>query len=163
VGVPALQVVPGYGHAVLRVTDPRYVCQREFALKWLPNDPLFKLVSDLYQVVPDVLGSIGKIKNPWPNVDAHSGVLLQVILPLLKPYECHLTWHEDHYSFIWLCMIYLINVGLHVSRISYAKLVRFYVFIFVVLCCVSLCVWPSGCSRGLSRERVRVRLPELVG
>ena len=73
-----LQVIPGYGHAVLRVTDPRYVCQREFALKWLPNDPLFKLCSDLYRVVPDILGSIGKIKNPWPNVDAHSGVLLQV-------------------------------------------------------------------------------------
>jgi citrate synthase len=71
------QVIPGYGHAVLRVTDPRYVCQREFALKWLPNDPLFKLVSDLFEVVPDILGSVGKIKNPWPNVDAHSGVLLQ--------------------------------------------------------------------------------------
>lgn len=71
-------MIPGYGHAVLRVTDPRYVCQREFALKWLPNDPLFKLCSDLYRVVPDILGSIGKIKNPWPNVDAHSGVLLQV-------------------------------------------------------------------------------------
>jgi citrate synthase len=71
------KVIPGYGHAVLRVTDPRYVCQREFALKWLPNDPVFKLVSDLYNVVPDILGSVGKIKNPWPNVDAHSGVLLQ--------------------------------------------------------------------------------------
>ena len=71
-------MIPGYGHAVLRVTDPRYVCQREFALKWLPDDPLFKLCSDLYRVVPDILGSIGKIKNPWPNVDAHSGVLLQV-------------------------------------------------------------------------------------
>jgi len=76
--VDCVQVIPGYGHAVLRVTDPRYVCQREFALKWLPNDPMFKLVSDLYRVVPDILGSIGKIKNPWPNVDAHSGVLLQV-------------------------------------------------------------------------------------
>lgn len=71
------QVIPGYGHAVLRKTDPRYSCQREFALKWLPNDPLFKLVSDLYEVVPGILGTIGKIKNPWPNVDAHSGVLLQ--------------------------------------------------------------------------------------
>lgn len=37
------QVVPGYGHAVLRKTDPRYTCQREFALKHLPNDPLFKV------------------------------------------------------------------------------------------------------------------------
>lgn len=37
------QVVPGYGHAVLRKTDPRYTCQREFAQKHLPNDPLFKV------------------------------------------------------------------------------------------------------------------------
>ncbi|XP_075211978.1 citrate synthase [Lycorma delicatula] len=71
------QVVPGYGHAVLRKTDPRYTCQREFALKHLPNDPLFKLVSSVYKVVPPVLMELGKVKNPWPNVDAHSGVLLQ--------------------------------------------------------------------------------------
>eukprot|EP00106_Octopus_bimaculoides_P011928 XP_014779370.1 PREDICTED: citrate synthase, mitochondrial-like [Octopus bimaculoides] len=71
------QVVPGYGHAVLRKTDPRYTCQREFALKHLPDDPLFKLVSQLYKVVPDTLMQHGKAKNPWPNVDAHSGVLLQ--------------------------------------------------------------------------------------
>eukprot|EP00951_Prasinocladus_malaysianus_P002097 scaffold14909_cov48-Prasinocladus_malaysianus.AAC.2 len=43
------KVVPGYGHAVLRKTDPRYACQREFALKHLPNDPMFKLVSELYE------------------------------------------------------------------------------------------------------------------
>uniref|UniRef100_A0A6B2L3N2 Citrate synthase n=1 Tax=Arcella intermedia TaxID=1963864 RepID=A0A6B2L3N2_9EUKA len=71
------QVIPGYGHAVLRKTDPRYTCQREFALKHLPNDPLFKLVSQLYDVVPNVLLKAGKAKNPWPNVDAHSGCLLQ--------------------------------------------------------------------------------------
>lgn len=71
------QVVPGYGHAVLRKTDPRYTCQREFALKHLPKDPLFKLVSQVFDVVPPVLNSLGKVKNPWPNVDAHSGVLLQ--------------------------------------------------------------------------------------
>jgi len=70
------QVLPGYGHAVLRRTDPRYVCQREFALKMLPNDPLFKLVSQIYQIAPNVLLEHGKAKNPWPNVDAHSGVLL---------------------------------------------------------------------------------------
>lgn len=51
--------------------------QREFALKHLPNDPMFKLVKDLFEVVPDVLTKHGKTKNPWPNVDAHSGVLLQ--------------------------------------------------------------------------------------
>ena len=71
------KVVPGYGHAVLRRTDPRYTCQREFALKHLPGDPLFALVSNLYEVVPGVLAATGKVKNPWPNVDAHSGVLLQ--------------------------------------------------------------------------------------
>ncbi|XP_053690079.1 probable citrate synthase 2, mitochondrial isoform X2 [Sabethes cyaneus] len=71
------QVVPGYGHAVLRKTDPRYTCQREFALKHLPNDPLFQLVSNIYKVVPPILTELGKVKNPWPNVDAHSGVLLQ--------------------------------------------------------------------------------------
>eukprot|EP01104_Vermistella_antarctica_P019233 TRINITY_DN7436_c0_g1_i1.p1 TRINITY_DN7436_c0_g1~~TRINITY_DN7436_c0_g1_i1.p1 ORF type:complete len:462 (+),score=141.22 TRINITY_DN7436_c0_g1_i1:166-1551(+) len=71
------QVVPGFGHAVLRKTDPRYTCQREFALKHLPEDPLFKLVSQMYEVAPKVLTEHGKTKNPWPNVDSHSGVLLQ--------------------------------------------------------------------------------------
>ncbi|KAJ4843554.1 hypothetical protein Tsubulata_007973 [Turnera subulata] len=71
------KVVPGFGHGVLRKTDPRYTCQREFALKHLPDDPLFQLVvSKLYEVVPPILTELGKVKNPWPNVDAHSGVLL---------------------------------------------------------------------------------------
>lgn len=48
------QVVPGFGHAVLRKTDPRYMAQREFALKHLPNDPLFGLVSKLYNIVVSV-------------------------------------------------------------------------------------------------------------
>ena len=78
------QVVPGYGHAVLRKTDPRYTCQREFALKHLPDDKLFKLVSQLYSLVPPILLETGKVKNPWPNVDAHSGVLLQVIMSNLR-------------------------------------------------------------------------------
>lgn len=70
------QVVPGYGHAVLRKTDPRYTCQQEFAKQYLPDDPMFKLVAQIYKIVPDVLLAHGKAKNPWPNVDAHSGVLL---------------------------------------------------------------------------------------
>ncbi|KAJ3781740.1 citrate synthase-like protein [Lentinula aff. detonsa] len=70
------QVVPGYGHAVLRKTDPRYTAQREFALKHLPDDPMFKLVGQIYNLVPGILLEAGKAKNPWPNVDAHSGVLL---------------------------------------------------------------------------------------
>ncbi len=69
-------VIPGYGHAVLRKTDPRYSAQREFALKHMPDDELFQVVSMLYEVVPPILLEQGKAKNPWPNVDAHSGVLL---------------------------------------------------------------------------------------
>ena len=69
------QVIPGYGHAVLRKTDPRYMVQREFCLKHLPNDTIFKYVDALYNVVPDILREHGKAKNPWPNVDAQSGVV----------------------------------------------------------------------------------------
>jgi len=71
------RVVPGFGHAVLRKTDPRYTAQREFALKHLPEDPLFKFIGQIYRLVPDILTKHGKTKNPWPNVDAHSGVLLK--------------------------------------------------------------------------------------
>lgn len=73
----AKRVVPGYGHAVLRKTDPRYTCQREFALANFPDDQLFKLVDTIYEIMPDILTKHGKTKNPFPNVDAHSGVLLQ--------------------------------------------------------------------------------------
>jgi len=71
------QVIPGYGHAVLRKTDPRYTAQREFCLKTpgLKDDPLFKLVSTIFEVAPGVLTEHGKTKNPWPNVDAQSGVI----------------------------------------------------------------------------------------
>ncbi len=69
------QVIPGYGHAVLRKTDPRYSLQREFCLKHLPDDPLFKYTDILYKVVPPILREQGKAKNPWPNVDAQSGII----------------------------------------------------------------------------------------
>src|SRR5512136_3389047 len=71
------QVVPGFGHAVLRKTDPRYMAQREFCLKTpgLKDDPLFKVVSMIFEVAPGVLTEHGKTKNPWPNVDAQSGVI----------------------------------------------------------------------------------------
>lgn len=70
------KVVPGYGHAVLRKTDPRFTAQMEFGKKHLPNDKLVNTVWAIYETVPPILQSIGKIKNPWPNVDAHSGALL---------------------------------------------------------------------------------------
>ncbi len=69
------QVIPGFGHAVLRKTDPRYAAQRDFCLKHLPDDPIFKYVDVLYKVVPPILEEQGKAKNPWPNVDAQSGVI----------------------------------------------------------------------------------------
>ena len=70
------KVVPGYGHAVLRKTDPRFSAQMEFGKKHMPDDPLVQTVWNVYEAVPPILQSLGKIKNPWPNVDAHSGALL---------------------------------------------------------------------------------------
>jgi citrate synthase len=70
------KVVPGYGHAVLRKTDPRFEAQMEFGKKHMPDDKLVQTVWNIYEAVPPVLQTIGKIKNPWPNVDAHSGALL---------------------------------------------------------------------------------------
>ena len=69
------QIIPGFGHAVLRKTDPRYTIQREFSQKHLPDDKLFKYGDLLYKVVPGILKEQGKAKNPWPNVDAQSGII----------------------------------------------------------------------------------------
>lgn len=71
------KVIPGFGHGVLRKTDPRYVIQREFAAKHFPDDPLFKLANACYKAIPPVLEATGKVKNPWPNVDALSGTCMQ--------------------------------------------------------------------------------------
>ncbi len=68
-------VIPGYGHAVLRVTDPRFTAQLEFAEEYLPHDDLFQLVKQVYRLAPSILGENGKIKNPRPNVDAINGCL----------------------------------------------------------------------------------------
>lgn len=71
------KVVPGYGHAVLRKTDPRFTAQMEFAKVHCPENPTVKTVWNVYEVAPPILEGTGKIKNPWPNVDAHSGALLK--------------------------------------------------------------------------------------
>lgn len=71
------KVVPGYGHAVLRKTDPRFLAQMEFAKKHCPDDATVQTVWNVYEVAPPILEGTGKIKNPWPNVDAHSGSLLK--------------------------------------------------------------------------------------
>lgn len=70
------RVVPGYGHAVLRQPDPRFTAQKTFAEKYCSNDDIVKVVWQIFETVPPILQTIGKIKNPWPNVDAHSGALL---------------------------------------------------------------------------------------
>jgi citrate synthase len=69
------KVIPGYGHAVLRVPDPRYMAQMDFAKKRFPEDDLLRLAILVFEVVPQVLREQGKAKNPAPNVDAISGTL----------------------------------------------------------------------------------------
>jgi len=70
------RVVPGYGHAVLRATDPRFTAFHAFGESHFPEDPVFKTVSTAFKVIPDVLIEHGKAANPYPNVDAGSGSLL---------------------------------------------------------------------------------------
>ena len=70
------RVIPGYGHAVLRCPDPRFVAFMEFGKKHIKNDETFEIVKSLFEIVPPVLEEHGKAKNPWPNVDAASGSLL---------------------------------------------------------------------------------------
>lgn len=70
------QVIPGYGHAVLRITDPRFDAFLEFGAKYCAQDELYQIVAKTFNIVPDVLREQGKAKDPWPNVDAASGCLL---------------------------------------------------------------------------------------
>ena len=70
------KVIPGYGHAVLRITDPRFEAFLNFGKKHFPDDPVFLTVSRLFEVVPVELKKLDKVKNPWPNVDAATGSLL---------------------------------------------------------------------------------------
>ncbi len=69
------QVIPGYGHAVLRKPDPRFTAQFEYAQKFMPEDEIFQIAELVFEVVPEVLMEQGKAKNPAPNVDAISGTL----------------------------------------------------------------------------------------
>ena len=70
------RVIPGYGHAVLRCPDPRFTAFINFGKEHIKNDDVFSIVENLFEVVPKVLQTHGKAKNPWPNVDAASGALL---------------------------------------------------------------------------------------
>jgi len=84
-------VIPGFGHGVLRQTDPRYMIQRAYCQEFLPNDPLFKLANVCFEAIPPVLEATGKVKNPWPNVDALSGTCMQYY---------NLT-EEDYYTVVF--------------------------------------------------------------
>ena len=72
----ARQVIPGYGHAVLREPDPRFVEQKRFAKENIKGSDIINVVWKCFDVVPEELKGLGKVKNPWPNVDAHSGAIL---------------------------------------------------------------------------------------
>jgi len=70
------KVIPGYGHAVLRITDPRFDAFLAFGKEHCADDPVYQTVARVFEVVPGVLRQIKKIADPWPNVDAGSGSLL---------------------------------------------------------------------------------------
>jgi citrate synthase len=67
--------IPGYGHPVIRTTDPRFTLQLEFGRKYMAEDELFRIVELVYETAPDVLRRHSKVKNPYPNIDAVSGSL----------------------------------------------------------------------------------------
>jgi len=69
------KVIPGYGHGVLRVPDPRFTALMEFAKARFPDDELVRLADLVFEVAPAVLKEQGKAKDPAPNVDAVSGTL----------------------------------------------------------------------------------------
>lgn len=70
------KVVSGYGHAVLRITDPRFTAFVNWGKKHIPEDETLRMVEQIFAIVPDLLMKQGKAKDPWPNVDAASGSLL---------------------------------------------------------------------------------------
>lgn len=69
-------VIPGYGHAVLRCDDPRFTAFIKYGDRVCANEDVFRTVKALYRVVPAALSAQGKVKDPHPNVDAASGALL---------------------------------------------------------------------------------------
>ena len=72
----AREVIPGFGHAVLRVTDPRFLCLVEFSHKNVQEDRLCRVAEMMSEVVPKVLQEQKKCKDPHPNVDSYTGALL---------------------------------------------------------------------------------------
>lgn len=73
------QLIFGFGHAVLRIEDPRATVQYEFAEKNQLKHPYLHWAHLLRKVVPEVMKQNPKIANPYPNVDAVSGSLLHAV------------------------------------------------------------------------------------
>lgn len=109
------KVIPGYGHAVLRTTDPRFAAQLDFGRKYTPNDDLFKLVEMIYAVAPRVLKAQGKAKSPWPNVDAISGTL---------QYNCGMREYDFYTVLFGVGRIMGITANLVWARALFAPLER---------------------------------------
>jgi len=72
----AKRPIYGFGHAVLRVEDPRATFQFLLGEKICPDDEYFKVIRTLREVAPRVLGENPRISNPNANVDIASGTLL---------------------------------------------------------------------------------------
>jgi citrate synthase len=68
-------VIPGHGHAVLRGPDPRFTAMLAFGKEHFGGDPVFATVEKMSRIVPEVLKSHGKAKNPYPNVDFGMGAI----------------------------------------------------------------------------------------
>lgn len=100
------QVVPGYGHGVLRATDPRFTALLQFcdARPELLQSPTIKLVKMTSEVAPEVLKEHGKTKNPFPNVDAGSGCLL---------------YHYGLREFKYYTVIFGVSRGVYSTRIPF--------------------------------------------
>lgn len=70
------EILPGFGHAVLRAEDPRYQALFEFGEQLCPDDPVFQVAGLLKKLVPPLLIEKGKASNPYPNIDGITGPLL---------------------------------------------------------------------------------------
>ena len=68
--------IPAFGHEVLKVEDPRFLCQKDFALTYARDDPLCRMVNLCHRVIPKVLKEVEKVQYPWPNLYAYSGAIL---------------------------------------------------------------------------------------
>lgn len=104
------RVIPGYGHAVLRNTDPRFMHLKEFADRNIQNDYICDLARVCFETVPGILGKVGKIKNPYPNVDAYSGCLLQHY----GNFFCNLRYGRER--FLHLCFRCFKSFGMSFKR-----------------------------------------------